>query len=311
MEVLLKSWFDKLPYPVAGVMLALATLGNVFGGSLFTPLKVICGVLAGFIAILLILKTVIRPKALTEALGQLQIASVLATFPMGLMILATYLQPMMAKRAFLIWSIGLFLHAALILYFSIKHLRPIKINKIFASYYVTYVGIVVASVTSTVFGERQVGFYAFLFGLVAYGVLFPLISYRYMKLKEIPMPARPLIIIYGAPANLLVVGYLSLGLDWSNWFISFLWVLGALSTVFAWYHLVKLRKLPFYPSYASFTFPLVIGAFATLNFYKALLARDIIILPLKYFGHVQTAIGALALIYVLFAYTQAMFKKES
>ena len=79
--------------------------------------------------------------------------------------------------------------------------------KVFASYYIVYVGIVVAAVTAPAYEKQSLGSATFWFGLVTLIILLVLVTYRYVKFKEVPDPAKPLICIYAAPTSLCIAGY--------------------------------------------------------------------------------------------------------
>lgn len=73
-------------------------------------------------------------------------------------------------------------------------------NKVFASYFIVYVGIAVAAITAPAYGQLGIGTAAFWFGFSALVILLVLVTVRYVKFQEIPDPAKPLICIYAAPA---------------------------------------------------------------------------------------------------------------
>ncbi len=206
--------------------------------------------------------------------------------------------------AMAIWIIGLALNVLIMAFFTIRHALPFKTDKLLASYYVTYIGIVVACVTAKAYGLEGIGVAAFAFGLLSYLVLLPAVSYRYAKKAPLPAPLRPLIAIYAAPANLLVVGYLSLNLTWSEPLLYVLWGIGVITTLFAWQQIYKLRKSDFYPGFSAFTFPLVIGAVSTVKFNAHLVAADVLLPVVKYFGLLQTTIACLAVVYVTYRYVR-------
>ena len=58
--------------------------------------------------------------------------------------------------------------------------------KVFASYYIVYVGIVVASVTAPAYEKQSLGSATFWFGLMTLIILLVLVTYRYVKFKEFP-----------------------------------------------------------------------------------------------------------------------------
>lgn len=93
-------------------------------------------------------------------------------------------------------------------WFTARFISHFKLHEVFPTYFICYVGIVVASVTSPTFGNGGSGPSAVLVRIACYVVLLGLVTYRYMK-HEIPESARPLFCIYTAPMSLSLVGYLA------------------------------------------------------------------------------------------------------
>ena len=126
---------------------------------------------------------------------------------MALMILSTYVKPFIGQAAYYIWLFAIALHIVLIIYFTVKFVFKLQMPKVFASYYIVYVGIVVASVTAPAYEKLAIGSAAFWFGFVTLILLLILVTYRYVTVKEVPDPAKPLICIYAAPTSLCIAGY--------------------------------------------------------------------------------------------------------
>ena len=80
-------------------------------------------------------------------------ASVAATFPMALMLLSTYIKPFIGSPAKYIWFFAIALHLILIIYFTLKFILKLQMPKVFASYFIVYVGIAVAAVTAPAFED--------------------------------------------------------------------------------------------------------------------------------------------------------------
>ena len=127
----------------------------------------------------------------SEDMGNPIMASVSGTFPMALMILSTYVKPFIGKAAYYIWFLAIILHIILIIYFTVKFVLKLQMPKVFASYYIVYVGIAVAAVTAPAYEQLGIGTAAFWFGFVTLIVLLVLVTYRYVKFKEVPDPAKP------------------------------------------------------------------------------------------------------------------------
>ncbi len=304
----MKGIIKRLPVPAVALLLALAATGNLVlsYGNMY---RNIFGIFAAIILVLILAKIIIYPKKIAEDLNNPVIASVFPTLSMGIMLMATYIKPLTPSLAFGIWVIGLVLHIVLILYFTIKYVFNFNIKKVFPSWYIVYVGIVVGSVTAPAFEMTNVGKILFWFGFISYLILLPIILYRITKVKEISEPALPTITILAAPASLCLAGYMN-SFQNKNMFI--LWLLLALSQftlLCVLIQLPKLLKLPFYPSYSAFTFPLVISALSLklTNAFLINAGKEIAIL--KYIVKFEELLAVIMVLYVLLRYIVFLFSK--
>jgi len=251
----------KLPVAICGLMLGLAALGNLiapFGAGY----RLFLGAISGLIFIMLTAKIFIFWEQIKESLNNPAVSGVLATYPMARMILSTYLKPYLQNIAFIMWIIAISINIMLIIYFITKFIFNFNIKKVFASYFVLFVGIVVGSITSPAYGLTNIGRILFWYGIVVYLPLIPIVLYRVIKIKGIPEPAEPLKIIFAAPASLLLAGYMSSFEEKSMGMIIFLSALSLIMTLYGLILMPKMLKLKFYPSYSAFTFPFVISAIA-------------------------------------------------
>lgn len=305
----MKSVIKKVPIPLAGLMLALATTGNLVlsYGILY---RNICGSLAALLLLLLLIKIFTYPKDIFEDLNNPMIASVSPTFTMGLMILSTYIKPYFPKAAFGIWVFGFILNIILIIYFTKKFILNFNMQKLFPSYFIVYVGIVAASVTAPVYNQNNVGQAVFWFGLILYLLLLPIVIYRVLVVKGMPEPAMPTVAIIAAPASLCLTGYLASFQVKNFSMVAFLSVLSFIMFLGVLLYLPKLLKLKFYPSYSSFTFPLAISAVAMKQTNAYLLKLHKSLYLLNYLVKFQEILTILIVLYVLNKYFQFLFIRE-
>jgi exfoliative toxin A/B len=307
-EMQMKEIIKKLPVPIVGLMLALAAMGNLVlsYGEIY---RNIFGVLSAIILVLVLVKIIMFPKGVSEAIDNPVVASVFPTLSMGIMLLATYLKPLAPSLAFGIWIIGLVLHGVLIIYFTKKYLFNFGIKKVFPSWFIVYVGIVVGSVTAPAFDKANIGQILFWFGFISYFALLPIVLKRVFKVKDIPEPALPTLIIFAAPVALCLAGYMN-SFQEKNMFI--VWLLVALSQfsyLCVLLQLPKLLKLKFYPSYSAFTFPLVISAISIklTNGFLVKIEKPIAIL--KYVVNFEELVALAIVIYVLIRYIGFLFAR--
>ncbi len=304
----MKEIMRKLPIPIVGLMLALAAMGNLVlsYGEMY---RNIFGILSAIILVLVLIKIIIFPKDFFEALSNPVVASVFPAFSMGIMLLSTYIKPFAPILAFGMWVIGLILHGILIIYFTKKYLFDFTIKKVFPSWFIVYVGIVVGSVTAPEFNKSNIGQVLFWFGFVSYFALLPIVLKRVFVVKEIPEQALPTVAIFAAPVALCLAGYMN-SFQEKNMFI--LWLLVAVSQfsyLCVLLQLPRLLKLKFYPSYSAFTFPLVISAISIKLTNGFLIKSERPIAMLKYVVKFEELIALAIVIYVLVRYINFLFAK--
>ena len=317
------SFLKRVPLPLCGVALGLAALGNLLAA--YSPyLKILCGVLA-FVGILFVTcKYLTMSDAFVTDMKNPVTASVSGTYTMALMLLAGYIKPILPVFAMILWYVAIVLHFVLMIYFTLNFILKIKIPddllKVVASYFIVYVGIVVASVTAPAFNNIALGKICFWIGFILYIPLFFYVSFRYIKLGNKKIEAKALACIYAAPASLCVAGYIS-SFEQKN--ITFLtglylfslviYLLGLFVVADLFANFAKNKEFKFYPSIAGITFPFVISAIAAKQFNAVLTKMDIQngirpILPLIVNIELIIAIAGVAFAAICFA--KHVFSKE-
>lgn len=299
----------RVPVPACGVMLGLAALGNLLQ-SYSEGLRWACGMAAAVLLALILLKLILFPKAVGEDLKNPIMASTAAAFPMGLMLLSVYVKPFLGGGAFAIWGLAVLLHVVLILYFSARFLVKLSLSKVFASWYIVYVGIVAAAVSAPAYGQQALGMAAFWFGFVCLLCLLVLVTARYAKLP-VPEPAKPLICIYTAPASLCVAGYLQSAETKSLPLLLGMFALACVLYVFSLVKAAACLRLPFYPSYAAFTFPFVISAIAAKQTAACLANMGHPVPALQYVVLAETVIAAALTVYAFVRFLGTIFGKNA
>ena len=303
----MKKLLKALPIPIAGVMLGLAALGNLLQ-SYSEGVRLFFGALAAVIWVLLVLKAVFCWKGVCQAMQDPVVASVSGTFPMATMLLSVYAKPFLgAGIAQVIWYVGIALHVALILWFTVKFMLKPVMPKVFASYFIVYVGIVVASLTAPAYEmTATVGTWAFWFGFVCLLGLLAFIGYRYIKFPVKMDPPKPLFCIFAAPAALCLAGYIQSVAPKSVAMVVGMLVLSSVLYVLVLIKLPGLLKLPFFPSYAAFTFPMVISAIAVKQSMACLTKLGLQVGWLSPVVLVETIIAVVLVIYALVRYVMAV-----
>jgi len=251
----------KVPIPVSGLILALSATGNLLSPYSIT-LKIVCGGIALFFLLLLLFRIYIDHSNIRAELNNPVIASVTPTAAMALMILSTYIAPIYQKAALSIWIFAIVLHFSLLFFYTFKFIRKMDITIIFPSSFISFVGIVVASVTAPAYHAFGIGQILFWFGFVSYVIFLPVVLYRTVFVKKIPEAAMGVMAVYAAPASLCLLGYISVYEKINMPFVYTLTAVAVISTFAVILFLPKLIKRTFYPSCAALGFPFIVSAHA-------------------------------------------------
>ncbi len=305
----MKDIIKKVPIPFCGVMLGFAALGNLLQ-SYSEGIRYACGIVAAFILVLVLLKLIMFPQMMKEDMKNSIMASVSGTFSMALMLLSTYVKPFIGAAAKYIWFFAIALHIVLIVYFTVKFVVKLDLTKVFASYYIVYVGIAVAAVTAPAYEQLAVGTAAFWFGFVTLIALLILVTIRYVKCPNVPEPAQPLFCIYAAPTSLCIAGYVQSVTPKSRTFLLAMLAVATVIYVIALVKAIGYLKLKFYPSYAAFTFPFVITAIATKQTMACLVKMEQPLPILKPVVLVETIIATILVIYAFIRFMGFVFSSK-
>ncbi len=297
----MKQILKKLPLPVTGLMLALATLGNLLGG--YHPaLKLFCGGIAGILFVLVSLKCLVYPGSFKEGLKHPIVSGVLCTYPMGIMVLSVYLIPLSKIGAMSLWFMAIIMHFILLALFTKRFMLNIELEKVFPSYFIVYVGFVVASVTAPAYGMQSTGRLLFWAGLINFIWLFPIVLKRLRDMGIDKPPAKPTRAILCAPASLCLAGYMSSFSDKATLMVWALLCTASLLYVYVLSQMPGLLKSAFFPSFSAFTFPLVISALALKKSSIFIMKQTGQFMFLGVLSHAAIGIAAAITFYVLLKY---------
>lgn len=300
----------NIPIPTAGVMLGLAALGNLLAPYSII-VKIICGILSALLGALLFAKIIKYPKLVHADLkGNPVLGSVFATFFMATMQLCTYVAPVLPVLSKAVWCLAVAAHIILIIWFSKNFVMNLEMKNVFPTYFITYVGIVVGAVTSPVFNCIQLGIYIFYFGFAAYMLLLLLVTYRYIKMPPQEAAVKPLICIYTAPMSLSLAGYFAVIPEKSFLMITIMQICSQLLFFFILSLMPKLLRLPFYPSYAAFTFPFVITAIALKQSLAYYASMGVLLHDFFYCLYVFEAICATCIVVYVTIHYLNFFRKQ-
>ncbi|KAA9301269.1 MULTISPECIES: TDT family transporter [Aerococcus] len=301
------TYLKRQPFAMSGLILALATLGNLLQ-SYGTGLRLVLGAFAWILFILYTVNLFLSFSSLKEEMQAPLPASVFPTYPMALMILSTYLNPLLKLPLGLaegIWYFALIFNLLLAGLYIIRYLPQRKMTVVFPSWGVIFVGFVVASVTAPVYGNFLLGQILFWLGLLGGVAVMPFMLYRVYIMRDLPKPAQMTTAILCAPFSLLVAGYVNSFKTPSQALLAFLLILAQLLYFTVLAQLPRLLRLGFFPTSAGLTFPLVVSALS-LKLALPVLGWQLAGTNLLLLVETVLAIGIVA--YVLYGYAKLIFK---
>lgn len=302
----MQDLIKRVPIPISGLALGLAALGNLLQ-PFSNDIRLICGILATLLLALITIKAALYPGMIREDVRNPIMASVSATYMMTLMQLSCYIAPTSATLGVILWLVAVSAHLTLIIWFTKRFMLNLKLDQVFPTYFICYVGIIVACVTSPSFGFEPFAQVLFWFGFACFIPLLVLITVRYIK-HPAPTPARPLFCIYSAPASLSIVGYLSVESNPDMLFVASLLIAAQILLIIVIARLPKLLSNGFYPSFAAMTFPFVITATALACSIELFHAYGMPLPPLAdQLVLLETGFACLMVAFVFLAYMRFLF----
>lgn len=304
------NYIKKIPLPMVAVMLALASLGNLLS-SYNIMFKNILGALSAIILILLTIKIIACWKGVKEEIKNPVIAAVIPTYSMGVMLLAGYLKETSFTAGVILWWVGVLIHIGLIIFYTKNFIFKFDIKKLFPSTFIVYVGIGVGGITAPGFNLAPLGQVFFWVAFISLVILVPILGYRTLIVKGIPEPAFPTTVIFAAPAALTLAAYLNSFSEKNIGMVTFLAVLVMILYLCGIVYLVQGLRLKFYPSYAAFTFPMVISAIAMKGTNGFLIKAEKGVSWLKYIVKFQEGLAIIIVLYVLVRFLMFIFKKDT
>ena len=250
----------NLPTPIAGLALGSAALGNLLQ-PYSSSLQLLFNLLSLIIIVLLTIKFTLGYDKLKKEMENPVVATVMATYPMSIMLLASFSKKYIGLLSMPVWIIGIFLDFCVVCYaiynFIIKERH---ISKIYPTWFITFVGPAVVTVTAINYNLETLGLIYFYFSYINYLILLPFVLYRVYKYKHYKDGDYPTITVFSAPGGLLLASYMIGVTQKTNIILVILIPLTILLFIFVLIQLPYLLKRKFYPSFSAFTFPLVICA---------------------------------------------------
>ena len=305
MNQALKNFLNAIPIPICGLILGTVSLGNLLFAEGFEAIGNIFCLIGILIMGLFLLKLFFTFKHTLADLKNPIIASVAPTFTMSLMVISVVLERVFPNLLMndLLWLTSIGLHLGLMTYFVVVHILPVDITLeyVYTSWFITFVGIGVIPNTSAVF-IKELGEIVVWIALVLYFALLPVILKRIIFQKMTEASAVPLITILTAPGSLCLAGYLSVFKEGSALFVALMLVLSQAIYFCVVFYMKKMLEVGFYPSYAAFTFPLVISATAMFKSSQFFIDRPILFGTTELLSIIETVLALAMVSSVLLKY---------
>jgi len=258
----------NLPVAVAGLALGTAGLGGVLAIEVHPAFRYICAAIAIMLLVMILMKKLKHPKVILSEISHPVMGSFIPAFDMTLMIIADILTNFSLISGQILWLIAIALHAIFAISFFYHRAKDFDINHMLPSWFVPPVGIVVACVTSTHMGFPELTHTIFYIGFILYLIMLPIMMYRLIFGDAIKDPQLPAFAVLGAPASLCLAGYLTGFAIPNPIIVDFLLAIALMMTFLVYLSCFRINffRISFIPIYASYTFPLSIGATALVKY---------------------------------------------
>ena len=138
-------------------------------------------------------------------------------------------------------------------------------QQFYPAYFLIYGGIALTSVTAPQFGADAIGRLVFWAAFLTFFGALAGVLYRYSRPEPIPQPFQPFFCLFTAAPNLILAAYLAAFPEKPLEVVIAAQVIVQLCYLLVLTRLPQLLRIPFYPSYAAFSFPFVITAYTLLQ----------------------------------------------
>lgn len=312
-------FFKSIPVPMTGLVLAILSIGSLFNLYNIKPMGDIIAGIGAILMVLILAKLIFVFEHTKNDLKNPIIASTVPTFSMGIMVLCTYLMRWFHadKIVTIIWLLAIVLQIGLVIYFTYYFIiaqDDFTIEHIYPSWFVVYCGLGIVPITCGEFSP-VIGRAIFWVALLFYFVLLPFVIYRVYIHRSFEEHKMPLITIMAAPGSLCLTGYLSAFEHPNIVLVTLLVVISQILYVMILFKLPKMLTITFYPSYAAFTFPLVICATALTKSFNYYAALGMNFQWMHWIAMIEMIIAAVIVAYVFIEYMKHLIrvnaKKES
>lgn len=296
----MKAFFSKIPLALSSLLLSLFSLSNQISQYALFSQGIWC--LASIGLVLILGRLWLGKDQTKEDLKNTVIASSFPSFFMALFLFFTRL-PISLTGQTALWLCLLLIYLAYILFFSYRFLRSFKLEDVYPSWFVVYVGPAISLVTAP--STISITFKATILGLtgLAASLLFILIFYRLFRIKVSPGLQASLAVL-AAPLALLITSSIKSGQRPETMLLVGLLVFSQVFFFFALGLFAKLVNKGFVPLFAAFSFPLVNSA----NAFKATTTSLKLVNPMTHLIYLAELLPVLAImVYLLYHFLKLFY----
>ncbi|MBU2978245.1 TDT family transporter [Alteromonas sp. C1M14] len=263
-----KNKVMHVPSAMSGLALGIASLGLVWESviDLNNSGPFLGASLAAILIIFITVKYLLHPKLLKADLAHPVAGSVIPTFAMTNFVISHSVGLINPFAGDVLWSLAFLLHLIFLTSFVYHRVKKFNFEEMNPSWFVPPVGIIIAEMTFS--GNPSLAWLAYgalIVGMSMYSIMLPIMLYRFIVALKSNYTIKPILAILAAPASLTLVGYLHLVAEPSIPIVKMLFILALAKTLIVYFLFIKLINKPFSPSYAAFTFPMVVGSTALFN----------------------------------------------
>jgi len=296
------------PTAIAGLGLAIASLGLVWSQHVThsTGLQYLGALIAAALVLPLLLKFSYRPSLLVKELRHPVAGAMLPVVTMSIMVMAKSLAVVQLEWAVALGFGAFSLQLLLLLSFAYYRSQYLVLEHFIPCWFIPPIGLALWLVVSPIALSTPLIKIILYGSLLAYALLLPLVIYR-LKAAPLALEQRPFLAILATPASLILLAYLVTTPKLNPAFVYSLAALAILMTLSVYLLLaLLLLKLPFSPTYAAFTFPLVVsssalfqlGLFMQNRIEAGSLGQGLI----KSLAYLELAVASLMVVYVAVRY---------
>lgn len=264
MDTLFKKC-EGLPVGVTATAVGLATLSNAWAASGFPGVRHVTMFLVFIVWVGAMIKLVVYNKALRKEYANVVPASLYATYTMLTMILGSYIIEFHFGLGRAMWLFGVGLHFTHILIFTYLYVvKGVKSDTFLPSWFVTYMGFLVATVVGMPMGMMDVKNFVVYYGIIVYPIIFVCMLIRTLK-KPYPDGLKLTFAIFFAPTSLLFVSYLNVIPQPEEWVVFVLYAIILATIVAVAAKMPSFLRQGFTPGHAALTFPFAIAVVASFR----------------------------------------------